>query len=50
MTTILIRKKHKLKECPFCKKSDFTDVSNVEYPCMYECNDCGKITAVQFDL
>ena len=50
MPMILIRKKYKLEQCPFCKGGDFKDVSNVEYSNMFECIDCGKITQVKFDL
>ena len=54
MTTIVLkkkidRKKH-LPKCLFCDANDFEDVSNIEYPYMYKCKQCGKITAIQFDL
>ncbi len=44
---ILIRKRM-LDKCPFCQGTDLKDVSNEEYPCMYQCS-CGKITAVECD-
>ena len=48
MTIITIKKKFKLEYCPFCGGTQLEDVSNLEYPCMFECS-CGKVTAVEFD-
>lgn len=53
MMTIFIRqkfdrKKH-LPSCPFCQADDFEDVSNEEFPHMFKCKKCGKISAVEFD-
>lgn len=45
---ITIKKKFKLEHCPFCGSKNLKDVSNAEFPCMYQCA-CGKIIAVEFD-
>ena len=49
--TIFIRKPFNLEgfECPACESKKLEDVSNIEYPNMFECSDCGIITQVKFD-
>ena len=44
-----IRKKYHLDDCPACNGNKLTDVSNITYPNMFECDNCGIITQVKFD-
>ena len=52
MATIFIRKLVGLDKCPFCSGNTFINVSNSEYPNMYECQnkDCKKRTQIKYDL